>query len=175
MKTIDQTVEMLDTEQQRVVTAIRSLGERAWTDTCLARGARATLADRGHFALDPDELDFTAQEITGHLCDSATVFGARIKVIREVELPSFGDFDTAAAGRRERYRSMSFDAALDRLIWTFQYLRAQVVQIDADDFGREGLHEHTGEMSIAQIVEFLPGHLADHVAQLRAVSASASA
>ena len=67
------------------------------------------------------------------------------------------------------------DDAVDRLVWTFQYLRAQVVQIGVDDFEREGLHEHTGEMSIAQIVDFLPGHLADHVAQLRAVSASSTA
>ncbi|MDH3707141.1 MAG: hypothetical protein OES57_13815, partial [Acidimicrobiia bacterium] len=99
-----------------------------------------------------------------------TVFGARIKVIREIELPSFGDFVTADQTRRQRYREVAFSDAVDRLVWTFQYLRAQVVQIGVDDFEREGLHEHTGEMSIAQIVEFLPGHLADHLAQLRALS-----
>ena len=90
MNTIDQTVEILDREQQRIVTSLRSIGERCWTDGHLVAEAHRTLSGRGHFSDEPDELDFTVQEVTGHLADSATVFGARIKVIREMDLPSFG-------------------------------------------------------------------------------------
>ncbi|MDH4171737.1 MAG: DinB family protein [Acidimicrobiia bacterium] len=175
MKTIDQTVEILDNEQQRIVTAVRSQGERTWTDGHLVDTAHGSLAGRGHFRTEPDELTFTVQEVAGHLADSATVFAARIKVIREMDLPSFGDFTTTDPDRRARYREVSFSDALDRLVWTYQHLRAQVVQIGVDDFERQGLHEHRGEISIASIVEFLPQHLSDHLAQLRALSVSASA
>lgn len=169
MKTIEQTVETLDHQQQRIVTTMRSVGEGGWTDHC--RGdATASLAGRGHFREQPDELGFTVQELAGHLADSATVYGARLKVIREMDMPSFGDFDTTEVTRLGRYRSADFGDALDRLVWTFQYLRAQVVEVGPDDLERVGLHEHRGELSIAAILEFLPAHLAEHVAQLRALS-----
>ncbi|NNE72390.1 MAG: DinB family protein [Acidimicrobiales bacterium] len=166
------TVDQIDTAYQRAVEAVRRIGDRGFADSSLNTRSYQQLVSRGHFKDYVHELDWAAQEVAGHLADSATVFGARIKVIRDLDMPSFGDFVTDEPQRVQRYRSTSFTEALDRLVWTHQYLRSQVESIESSDLDRIGVHEFDGEVSVRSILDFLPGHIADHVAQLRALAST---
>ena len=169
------TVDQIDTAYQRAVEAVRRIGDPGFSLGLLDAADRRQLAQRGHFVDYTHELDWTAREIGGHLADSATVFGARIKVIRDMDMPSFGDFITDEPARLERYGVLTFSALVDRMVWTHQYLRAQIDAIEDGDIDRMGSHEHEGEMSIRYILDFLPGHIADHVAHLRALASTTHA
>ncbi len=167
---LDQTVERLDAAQQRAITAIRNFGDTGWTNTSLTVECYDQLVTHGHFVDYCSELQFSAQLVAGHLADSYTVFGARLKVIREMDMPSFGDFVTDDAGRIEGYREMAFADGIDRLIWTYQYLRTQITEVRSVELERIGVHEFDGEISVQDILEFLPDHVDDHVEQLRSLT-----
>lgn len=97
--------------------------------------------------------------------DSALVFAARIEAVRVID-PYLTDFSTCDPARIARYRAAPRDALMHELAAAQQCLAASAAQAAAADLTRTARHEFDGDITLADILAFLPRHQADHAGQL---------
>ena len=159
----------LAAQQQRVADALATIGRLDRWEVRLGSAARNRLVRAGHFPEYGAELDWTPQEIAGHLRDSAEVFTERIRRLRAEEEPVLPDFDTTAPQRLADYHRTRPARLLRQLAAAQQDLRVAVAEVGVDDLGRRGVHEVDGPVTLADVLAFLPGHQSDHAEQLHAL------
>jgi hypothetical protein len=151
--------------QQRVSRALERIGGNGWLRAPDDR-MQAHLADLGHFPAFPGEVAWPPCDVAGHLRDSALIFTARIQAIRLTDWPYLVDFSTCDPSRVARYRSIPREDLLRDLAAAQQRLTAAVAAVPGTSLARAGCHEFDGDVTMADVLAFLPGHQADHASQL---------
>jgi hypothetical protein len=152
-------------EQARVARALERIGQAGWLREP-DDAVRERLTQRGHFPDFPGELAWTPCEISGHLGDSALIFSARIQAVRAIDRPLLVDFATCDPARLARYRQVPRHELLGRLAAAQQRLISAVSIVGGTEMNLIGCHEFDGDVSLADMLAFLPGHQADHATQL---------
>lgn len=156
----------LAAQQDRVADLLARAGGRALR---LSPAARRRLVGLGHFPAYAAELDWTPHEVAGHLRDSARVFTARIGRIGAEDRPVLPDFVPDEPGRVAGYRATPPAVLLAELAAAQAGLLRAVAAVRPDRLGAVGVHEVDGEVSLAGLLAFLPGHQRDHAEQLAAL------
>lgn len=127
----------------------------------------------GHFMGEYGfELDWTPRQIAGHLRDSARIFTERIQRIRDEDEPELADFVTDDPERIADYEATDREELRDQLDAAQAELRRTVESVPEDELDRAGIHATDGRVTLREILEFLPGHQADHREQLSAFAAA---
>ncbi len=137
----------------------------------LSPEARRRLVRLGHFPAYAAELDWTPHEVAGHLRDSARVFTDRIGRIAREDRPALPDFVPDEPARVAGYRTVPPAVLLAELAAAQAGLLAAVRAVDPGRLGAVGVHEVDGPVSLAGLLDFLPGHQRDHADQLAALLA----
>ncbi len=153
-------------QQHRVADLVARAGGRPLR---LSPAARRRLVGLGHFPAYAAELDWTPHEVAGHLRDSARVFTDRIERIGREDRPALLDFVPDEPGRVAGYRAVPTAVLLGELAAAQAGLLAAVEAVDPGRLGAVGVHEVDGEVSLADLLAFLPGHQRDHAEQLAAL------
>lgn len=170
MTTITETARALAAEQERVAAIVSALTAAGWRAE-LSPAARERLLVTGHFPAYATELDWTPREVVGHLRDSARIFAERIGRLRTEDRPRFPDFVTDDPGRLADYRTTSPGELRQQLRTAQAGLLAAVEAVPPGELSRVGEHEVEGELTLGQVLAFLPGHQRDHREQLAALTA----
>lgn len=160
----------LAVEQERVAAILSTLTGAGWRAQLSPLGLERLLT-MGHFPRYVTELDWTPREVAGHLRDSARIFADRIGRIRSEERPTLADFVTDDPARLEDYRSTDVEVLVDELAGAQGDLLAAVEGVPPGELDRVGVHETDGEVSLGDVLAFLPGHQRDHREQLSALTA----
>lgn len=155
----------LSLEQDRVAVLGESLSSSEW-NTPPSDEIVDALIKLGHFDEYAVETEWSACQVVGHLTDSALILADRVDRILSQEEPLLADFVTDEPERLERYRLTSPDAALRQLGSAQQGLQDALHKATEGDLDRRARHEVDGAMTLADIVQFLPGHQRDHAEQL---------
>ncbi len=153
-------------QQHRVADLVARAGGRPLR---LSPAARRRLVGLGHFPAYAAELDWTPHEVAGHLRDSARVFTDRIGQIAREDRPALPDFVPDEPARVAGYRTVPPAVLLAELAAAQAGLLAAVRAVDPGRLGAVGVHEVDGPVSLAGLLDFLPGHQRDHAEQLAAL------
>jgi hypothetical protein len=153
-------------QQHRVAGLVARAGGRPLR---LSPAARHRLVGLGHFPAYAAELDWTPHEVAGHLRDSARVFTDRIERIGREDRPALPDFVPDEPARVAGYRAVPPAVLLRELAAAQAELLRVVAAVDPGRLGAVGVHEVDGEVSLADLLAFLPGHQRDHAEQLAAL------
>ena len=164
----------LAAQQQRVADALATIGRLGRWEVRLGSAKRNRLVRLGHFPEYGAELDWTPQEVAGHLRDSAEVFTERIRRLRAEEEPALPDFHTTAPERLADYHRTPPARLLRQLAAAQRSVRVAVAEVGVDDLARRGVHEVDGPMTLADVLAFLPSHQSDHAEQLDALRVRAA-
>ncbi|SNS08711.1 DinB superfamily protein [Geodermatophilus saharensis] len=135
----------------------------------LAPEARRRLVDLGHFPAYTGELDWTPDEVAGHLRDSARVFTDRIERIGRGTRPALPDFVPDAPERVAGYRATPPAVLVAELAGAQEGLLRAVAAVRPGQLALEGVHEVDGPVRLADLLTFLPAHQRDHAEQLAAL------
>lgn len=155
----------LGREQWRVAEAVRDLGPAGW-GAHLGAAAAARLTSLGHFQDYGSELTWTPREVVGHLRDSARIFARRIRLLQADGAPVLEDFVTDDPRRIRDYATGPTDRLLTELELAQQDLRLTLASVTTAQLPYRGRHEVDGELTLTDVVGFLPGHQRDHAEQL---------
>jgi hypothetical protein len=136
----------------------------------LSREARRRLVALGHFPAYAGELDWTPEEVAGHLRDSARVFTDRIRRIGQEDRPALADFVPDEPDRVAGYRATPPAVLLGELGAAQAELLHTVAAVRPDRLDAVGVHEVDGPVSLADLLAFLPAHQRDHAEQLAALA-----
>jgi hypothetical protein len=153
-------------QQRRVADLLARAGGRPLR---LSPAARRRLVGLGHFPAYAAELDWTPHEVAGHLRDSARVFADRIRRIAAGGRPALPDFVPDEPARVAGYHATPPAVLLGELAAAQAELLAAVAAVDPGRLGAAGVHEVDGEVTLADLLAFLPGHQRDHAEQLAAL------
>jgi hypothetical protein len=156
----------LAAQQDRVAALLDRAGGRPLR---LSPAARRRLVRLGHFPAYAGELDWTPHEVAGHLRDSARVFSDRIRRIGAEDRPALPDFVPDEPERVAGYRATPPAALLAELAAAQAGLLAAVQAVDPGRLGAVGVHQVDGPVTLADLLDFLPGHQRDHAEQLAAL------
>lgn len=170
--TIADAVRSLAAEQDRVAAIVGSLTPAGWEAQLMPLGLERLLT-MGHFPEYVSELDWTPREVVGHLRDSADVFTERIARLRSEDRPAFEDFVTDDPARLSEYRETDPEDLAEQLTASQERLLAAVRSVEPDELTRWGVHEVEGELTLGEVIAFLPEHQRDHREQLSALTAEA--
>jgi hypothetical protein len=162
-------VAALAEEQWRVAGLLATADRRGGWDQHLAPEQRRRRVRLGHFPAYSAELDWTPREVAGHLRDSAQIFTERLRRLRTEDRPVLADFATDDPTRLAGYRATPPARLVEELRGAQAELLAAVAAIGVDDLARVGVHEVDGELAVAGVLAFLPGHQRDHADQLAAL------
>ncbi len=136
----------------------------------LSPEARRRLVALGHFPAYASELDWTPEEVAGHLRDSARVFTDRIRRIGLEDRPALADFVPDEPDRVAGYRATPPAVLAAGLAAAQAELLRTVAAVRSDRLGAVGVHEVDGPVSLADLLAFLPAHQRDHAEQLAALA-----
>ena len=153
-------------QQHRVAGLVARAGGRPLR---LSPAARRRLVGLGHFPAYAAELDWTPHEVAGHLRDSARVFTDRIERISREDRPALPDFVPDEPARVAGYRAVPPAVLVEELAAAQAELLRVVATVDPGRLDAVGVHEVDGEVSLADLLAFLPGHQRDHAEQLAAL------
>lgn len=171
---IPATAALLRREQRRVTALLAGLPLPGW-DARLDDRARAALVATGHFPQYAGELAWGPQEVAGHLRDSARVFTSRLCRLLLGDPGPFEDFDPLAPDRVAAYLATPPALLLAGLDDAQAELLRTVAAVTGRDLPAAARRADGRPVTVADLLRFLPGHQADHAAQLAALSAVASA
>ncbi|MCC6314713.1 MAG: DinB family protein [Thermomicrobiales bacterium] len=106
-------------------------------------------------------------EVLGHLRDWEEVFRDRIRAIRSEDRPALPAYDDALWEIEHDYGAQTPQSALN----SFEAVRSETVGLLADltpqEWEQVGIHSSHGPITIRWIAEYLRGHDADHLRQIR--------
>lgn len=119
----------------------------------------------------PAEGDWSVHEALTHLRDAESqIFLPRLQRVCAEERPDLPLFDEAA------YHQAHWDAAepLDQILADFVTARsAEIALLEAAaDWGRAGVHQTRGPVTLAWLAEYALGHTWEHLAQIMRVRLS---
>jgi uncharacterized protein YciI len=157
--------EALRVQQQRVARVLGALPDGGW-DVRLDDAARARLVGTGHFPEYAAELDWCPQQVAGHLRDSARVFTSRLQRMLAGELRPLGAFDPVDVDRAAGYLATPRALLLADLFDAQERLRVTVNGLADGDLIRSAVRADGSALTVATVLDFLPGHQADHADQL---------
>jgi hypothetical protein len=130
------------------------------------------LKDAAQRAGEPQEGEWGAAQVLGHLAAAEKVWLARLNSILQQKdaLLKRGPTPEIRAYGEERMRD-SVDENLD----AFNALRGETISLmmglSLTDWGKTGTHETRGEITIEDVVESMVDHDAEHLDQLKALGA----
>jgi DinB family protein len=159
----------LRAEQQRVAEILAGLSADGWAGR-LDDAQRAELAARGHFPEYGGELDWSAQQVAGHLRDSARIFTSRLDRLLAGDAAPLPPFDPLDADRVAGYTATPLTVLLADLADAQDRLHAVVAGLTAADLRRAGQRASGDTVTVGELVAFLPQHQGDHAAQLEALA-----
>ena len=157
--------EALSIAQIHVWSVATGLSVAQW-ETTLPAGRCGELLTLGHFEQNEAELGWTPRQVVGHLRDSALVFTSRIRALQGGGHPVLADFVPDEPARLRDYATRSRSQLLGELSAAQLLLRETLSGVDASQLDHHGTHEVDGELTLADVVGFLPGHQRDHAEQL---------
>ena len=134
-----------------------------------ARDLVALLATATPEALhhSPGEDEWSPATVVAHLADAELVYGVRIRTILTDDRPYIVAYDERAWV--QRFAELEPDVKETLARW--RAVRAANVRLleslEEDEWRMSGMHAEMGEQSVAQIVERMAKHDADHLAQIR--------
>lgn len=169
---IEDRVRRLATAQDRVAARLGRLTGEGW-DVPANEVALEGLLTRGHFLDHTGELELTPRQIAGHLRDAARIFTDQIARLRTETDAEFEDFDTTAEERVASYAEIEPDDLTAELDVAHRELRGALGSIDPEELDNSATHETQGEVTLTEVVDFLPVHWEEHADQLEAVTAEA--
>ena len=126
----------------------------------------------------PAPGEWSAIEVVGHLVDKMEAWRGRVERLAgaepgdDVPLPPY---DQDADVARNGYQDARLGILLGRLDGACRRFADEVVRVPDDALTRTGHHGEYGEITLVQCVELPLDSIPDHLAQLRAAAASASA
>ncbi len=133
----------------------------------------AAVAALGAREATPSVDGWSARELTGHLCDAARVWGARMRLAALEDRPHLDLYDQEAFVRLGAYRyipaaelARQFRAISEP---TVAFLRG----LDAATWEQVGIHDEYGELALRQIVAIEADHEREHVAQIERLARQA--
>ena len=121
----------------------------------------------------PAEGEWSIKEVVGHICHSCEVWQRRLYMVWSMTDPVFISFDGEAWVRERGHQ----DAALGPLLAAAREQRLKMVDLlsYAVDWTRLGTQPGVGRRTLKQFAEFVLGHDADHLAQIRTLKAALAA
>ncbi len=126
----------------------------------------AAVAALGPRESAPGSDGWSARELTGHLCDAARMWGARMRLAAFEDRPQLESYDQDAFVRLSAYRYIS--AA--ELAHQFRVISEPTVvflrQLQAGDWERVGVHDERGALTLREIVVIEAAHEREHVEQI---------
>lgn len=125
------------------------------------------LREAAEEAGDPPEGEWGAAAILAHLAATEQFFLERINRLLTETQPHLRSFGDAADQRMDELVGNSWEENYD----LFSQLRGQTVSlllsVSLAEWERSGFHEQLGTITVADVVENIVDHDADHLAQMR--------
>lgn len=170
MSTAQRAAGLLASQQRRVRDVTGSIPDPAWDAVQLAPEQVAELVGLGHFTSYASELTWTPRFVVGHLGDSATIFADRIAAILSEDKPVLHDFVPDEPARLNGYAAAGRGDLEARLENAQRRLLEVVSAVPEDSLGRAGMHAVDGEVTVQDLLGFLPTHQRDHAVQVETLS-----
>lgn len=167
---IDDVRRRLATQQDLVADRAGRLTEIAW-DVSPSEMAIERLVSHGHFTTHTGELEFTPRGVVCHLLHAAEVYIDRIARLRTGGEPEFGEFDTTGSERLDELRQSEETLLLQNLERYQQELRMAVASVEPGELDQVGVDPRDGQVSLRDVLGWLPDHEEDHADQLAALTA----
>jgi adenine phosphoribosyltransferase len=114
------------------------------------------------------EDTWTPSEVAGHLCDAARYWGARMRRAVHEQSPTLDRFDEGTMVRLAAYRYWPLDMLLRSFRLLSEDTAAFLRGLPPEAWGRSGIHEEYGLLTLREIVEIEAGHERTHVRQFAA-------
>ncbi|MEO7002851.1 MAG: DinB family protein [Ktedonobacterales bacterium] len=153
--------EQLIAALEAVAAQIRPVADRSGAEALptLPTGATGDTADTG---------DWTANEVMGHLCDAARLWGARMRRVIYETNPTLTIFDENEFVQLAAYRYVPLALLARELllvsVGNTDFLRS----LTPEQWERTGTHPERGPLSLRAIVEIEANHEQGHLTQLKA-------
>ncbi len=112
---------------------------------------------------------WSVKEVLVHLLDSELVFSYRLRKVAAEPGSKLQAFDQDLWANNLAYSSQDFRLVTD----TFRILRINTIMllknVKSEQWNYKGIHEERGEMTFAQIAEYLAKHTQHHVEQIKKI------
>lgn len=119
------------------------------------------------------EESWTVSEIVGHLCDSARLYGARMRLAVFEERPTLEPFDQDSLVRMTAYRYQAPSELARQFRVVSEANVAFLRGLAPEQWERVGVHAERGPLTTREIAAVQSGHEQAHIAQLTGSSSPA--
>jgi hypothetical protein len=126
----------------------------------------AAVAALGPREAAPGVDDWSARELTGHLCDAARLWGGRMRLIAFEDHPRLEAYDQDSFVRLAAYRYIPAPELARQLRAISEPLTAFLRELSPDAWERVGVHDELGPLTLHQIVTIEARHEGEHVEQI---------
>jgi len=115
-----------------------------------------------------NDADWTANEVVGHLCDAARLWGARMRRVVYETNPTLTIFDENEFVQLAAYRYVPLAPLAREFLLVSAGNTDFLRSLSSEQWERSGTHPERGVLSLRAIVEIEANHEQGHLAQLKA-------
>jgi hypothetical protein len=135
--------------------------------TALDLVSLVTGADPGPLRAVPGPGEWSAAVVVAHLADAELVYGVRTRMMLTADRPWLASFDEELW--TERFAPLEPDVRESLQRWRVQRNANVAVfgSLSDEEWSREGVHDHRGTITVADLAELLASHDRAHLDQIR--------
>lgn len=133
----------------------------------------AAVAALGPREATPGADGWSARELTGHLCDAARMWGARMRFAAFEDRPHLESYDQDTFVRLGAYRYIPAAALVSQFRTISEPTAAFLRGLDASAWERTGIHDERGALTLREIVAIEAEHEREHVEQIERMTRQA--
>lgn len=126
----------------------------------------AAVAALGPREAAPGADGWSARELTGHLCDAARMWGARMRLAALEDRPQLEPYDQDAFVRLAAYRYIPAGELARQFRVVSEPTAAFLRGLQASDWERAGIHDERGVLTVREIAAIEAEHEREHVEQI---------
>jgi uncharacterized damage-inducible protein DinB len=133
----------------------------------------AAVAALGPREAAPGADGWSARELTGHLCDAARMWGARMRLAAFEDRPHLESYDQDTFVRLGAYRHIPAAALVSQFRTISEPTVAFLRELDTSAWERTGVHDERGALTLREIVAIEAEHEREHVEQIERMARQA--
>ena len=119
---------------------------------------------------EPPEGEWSAAQVLAHMAAAEHLWLERLNLLLREKEPRIRP---GGSGKTAEVQEQLMDGTVANNLDAFNTTRGEIVSLlmglSLRDWERTGIHDTTGEISIADVVESIVDHDAEHIAQLEAL------
>lgn len=133
----------------------------------------AAVAALGPREAAPGADGWSARELSGHLCDAARMWGARMRLAMFEDRPHLESYDQDAYVRMGAYRYIPAPELARQFRVISESTTAFLRGLRVSDWERAGVHDERGAMTLREIAAIEAEHEREHVERIELMARQA--